>query len=153
MIYKCSRYNIVAAYIVDDKVAYLVFDRTSWVEDLMSLCGVGDIWVAEQFLNNTSYEISMFFDKVRITCILDYDSFVFISIIRNADLLPLRTSIRRMFRLSTLITLADPGLSVGIFFSLRLRWLLLFVPTHGLWPSVELAVGQPHGTQLNSFTT
>jgi len=52
----------------------------------------------------------MFFDKVRITYFLDHDSFVFVFIIRDVDLFSLRTFIGSMFRLSTPITLVNPGL-------------------------------------------
>ena len=108
----------------------------------MLLCDVEDLLIAEQFLNNTSYEISVFSDKVRITCILDHDSFVFISIIHNIDLLPLRTFIGPISRLSTPITLSDLGLGIEVFFALHSCWLLVVVLTQGLWPSVELAASQ-----------
>jgi len=85
----------------------------------------------------------MFFDKVRITCILDYDSFVFISIICNVNLHPLRTFIGPMSRLFTPITLANPEFGVRIFFALCGCGGCCWWCRQGFWPSVELAVGQP----------
>ena len=83
----------------------------------MSLCGVGKFLIAEQFLNNINYMISMFFSKIRIICFLIHDSFV-IFIIRNVDLLPLRAFIGPMSSLSTPITLVDPGFGAVILFVL-----------------------------------
>ena len=103
---------------IDDKIVYFDLDRTPSIEDLMSLCGVRDLLIAEQFLNNTSYMITMFFGKVRITCVFDHESFIFISIIRDVDLLPLRTFIELMFRLSTLIALSNTRFDVWILLAL-----------------------------------
>ena len=86
IIYKCSRHDILTTFNVNNEVAYLVIDRTSSIKDLMSFC-VRELLVAEQFLNNKSYKISMFFGKVRIICFLNHDS---ISIICDVDLIPLK---------------------------------------------------------------
>jgi len=117
MICKCSKHDALAASIVNDEVAYLVLDRTPWIKDLMLLCGVRELLIAEQFLTNTSYIITLFFKKVRVTCFLDHDS-SFISIIRDVDLLPLREIIGPMSRLYAPITLAIVKLGVWILLSL-----------------------------------
>jgi len=108
MIYKCSRHDVLAASIVNDEFAYLVLDRTHSIKDLMSLCNVGELLISEQFLN-TNYKISLFFGKVRITCLLNHDS---IPVICDVDLLPLRAFIESMSTLSTPITPANVRLGI-----------------------------------------
>ena len=111
MSYKRSRHDV-------DEVAYLILDRIPWIKNLMSLCGVREFLIAEQFLNNTSYRISLFFGKVRIASFLDHDSSSFISVIHDIDLLPLRTFIGFMFRLFTPIILANVRLDIWILLAL-----------------------------------
>ena len=109
----------------------------------MLLCGVGKLLVAEQFLNNKSYRISMFFSKVRITCFLDHDS-SFISVIHDINLLPVRAFIRPMSRLSTPIILANVKLGVWILLALCSCWrLLLLVQMQKCWMTDRLTVDQP----------
>ena len=121
---------------------------------MMLLCGVGVLLVVKQFLNDTSYGISTFFDKVRINCILDYDFFVFISMFRNIDLLPLRTFIRSMSKLSTRITLVDPEFGVKIFFALRDCGGYSCRCRHSSFDRLlRLRLIKRHGTRLNFFAT
>ena len=54
MIYKWSRHDVLATSIVDDEVAYIVLDRTSWIKDLMSLCGVENFWLQSKLWTTQS---------------------------------------------------------------------------------------------------
>ena len=153
MIYKCSRHNVLAASIVNDEIAYLVLDQTNWIKDLMSLFGVGKLLITEHFLN-TSYRIFMFFGKVRITCLVNHDSFV-ISVIHQIDLLPFRAFIGPMPRLSTPITLANPRLGVRISFALcNCGGCCCWWCRHkGFGRLLGWRLVIHHGTQLNPFAT
>ena len=62
--HKCSRDDILSASIVNNKIADVILDRTPWIENLMR--GIGDVLATKHFLNNTSDEIAMFFDEIRI---------------------------------------------------------------------------------------
>jgi len=66
VIHKCSRDDVLVAFIVNDKITDLILDRTPSIEDLMFLRGIGDLLTAKHFLNNTSDMIAMFFYEIRI---------------------------------------------------------------------------------------
>jgi len=112
---KCSKDDILAASIVNDKIADLILDWTPWIENLMSLHGVGDLLPAKHFLNNTNNKIVMFFDEIRILR-LCLNQHIFIVCYINGP--PLRALIRYVSRFATPVTLANLRFGVRIVFAL-----------------------------------
>ena len=97
--------------------------------------------VAEQFLNNTSYMISMFFGKIRITCFLNHDSF-FISIIRGVTCFLLGIHWTYVQAFHTYNTCQCQTRRMTSPCSLQLWWLLLLVLMQKCWSTDGLVVGQ-----------
>jgi len=112
----------------------------------------GNFWLQSKFW--TIQAIGSLCSSAKSDCFLDHDSFYFIFVIHNIDLLPLRAFIGPTSRLSTPITLANARLDIWILLSLwscsdyYCRCWCRSVSRLKDWWSINWC-----GTQLNSLFT